>query len=73
MVDGRTAFVKAAVDDLTGDYDRGEIRLSTRHDWDSSDAARGTFCHEIDHLMGLGHVWWDDMFGVDNVGSKATA
>jgi len=56
-------------------YDWGEVKLSTCSNlWGSSDATRGTLCHEIDHLMGLNHVWWDDNDGngIDNVGSKAT-
>ena len=56
-------------DDL---YDYAEVRLSTNSDWDTHDSARGALCHEYDHLMGLNHVWWDDINNIDNVGSKAT-
>jgi hypothetical protein len=53
-------------------YTWGELKLSTATFWDDQDDTRATLCHEIDHLMGLAHVWWDDSQGIDNVGSKAT-
>ncbi len=53
-------------------YGWADIVLSNASSWGSSSASRSTFCHEIDHLMGLDHVWWHTSFNIDNVGSKAT-
>jgi hypothetical protein len=52
-------------------YDRGELKLSTYANWPTHNSARGTLCHEIDHLMGLNHVWQSNAT-VENIGSKAT-
>jgi hypothetical protein len=40
--------------------------------WSSSFSNRNAICHEFDHGLGLGHVWYQNSSGVDNVGSKAT-
>ncbi len=40
--------------------------------WSSSSSNRQAICHEIDHVMGLHHVWWHNWGDIDNVGSKAT-
>lgn len=59
--------------DANGDglYETGELKFSTWTSWSGS-GDRGTICHEIDHLMGLWHVWWAGPGGISNVGSKAT-
>ncbi|MES2209689.1 MAG: hypothetical protein V4515_05830 [Chloroflexota bacterium] len=54
------------------DYDWGDLKLSTAVAWGNSSSNRSTFCHEIDHVMGLHHVWDHGSDGIDNVGSKAT-
>lgn len=54
------------------DYDDGEIKLSTAVSWGNSNNNRSALCHEIDHVMGLNHVWGYGNDGIDNVGSKAT-
>jgi hypothetical protein len=58
-------------------YDRGVVKLSTwakeKATWDTSDTTRSTLCHEIDHLMGLQHVWQSNPAEtISNIGSKAT-
>jgi hypothetical protein len=55
-----------------GYYTHGVVKLSTCANWGSVDNTRATLCHEIDHLLGLAHVWTDDSQGVNNIGSKAT-
>jgi hypothetical protein len=55
-----------------GLYESGELKLSTAVSWPSHSSARSTLCHEIDHIMGLNHVWWSNSSGANNVGSKAT-
>ncbi len=59
--------------DANGDglYETGVLQFSTWASW-SGTGDRGTICHEIDHLMGLAHVWEAGPGGVSNVGSKAT-
>ncbi len=60
--------------DNNGDglYETGELKLSTAVTWPSDGSDRGALCHEIDHLMGLDHIWWHNSAGVNNVGSKAS-
>ncbi|MBI2782307.1 MAG: hypothetical protein HYX55_11005 [Chloroflexi bacterium] len=54
-----------------GLYETGVLQLSTAAAWNTHSSARGTLCQEIDHLMGLNHVWYGNA-SIDNVGSKAT-
>jgi hypothetical protein len=53
-------------------YGWGQLILSNASSWGSSSSNRGALCHEIDHIMGLWHVWQGPPLGPDNVGSKAT-
>jgi hypothetical protein len=52
------------------------IRSNVNSPMASHDDARASLCHEIDHLMGLQHVWGTytvgPYAGQDNIGSKAT-
>jgi hypothetical protein len=60
--------------DANGDglYETGELKLSDAVTWQGDGSDRGALCHEVDHLMGLGHIWFHDIAGIDNVGSKAS-
>jgi hypothetical protein len=53
-------------------YTSAYIKVNTASPLASSDDARALLCHEIDHLMGLHHVWGTYTSGIDNIGSKAT-
>ena len=50
------------------------IQLNKNMEWGNSGNNVGTLCHETDHVLGLGHVWYHQAFApyVDDVGSKAT-
>jgi len=71
--DGAQARASAYTDTGSHIYVWGIIELNSFvHNWGDQDVVRATLCHETDHLLGLGHVWWDDSNGVNNLGSKAT-
>jgi hypothetical protein len=54
-------------------YTTAYIELNTASSLASHDDARALLCHEIDHLMGLHHVWGSYISpNIDNIGSKAT-
>lgn len=53
-------------------YTSVQIILSTATSWGSQSNTRGTLCHEMDHGVGLNHVWYHNSAGIDVIGSKAT-
>lgn len=71
--DGAQARAAAYTNSGSHIYVWGIVELNSfNHNWGDQDLVRQTLCHETDHLLGLGHVWWTDGAGVNNLGSKAT-